>query len=276
MDIGCGADRRGGGGRCRGGGAGWEFFGTRRATANRATGGYAADGQYRRSDDFGGQAMKCLFVLSVVLSAQQAIDAPPLAHVLDGEGALTPIHGLAGNFVSGRPGVALLAYSNDGDIEWRLEPGRLSATRGGHTAVFATTATRAVFRGEMAVLAGPNETLRLVGDSLVFATEPLTAGQARGRERQKPEAFGARVSGQVTGEEPAGRIAGRAIRWLEGMLRIVQMDGAVEEIACPVEPEHITAASANWAHLVIDGRPHLLRLTAGRVELFVLPQRRRE
>ena len=38
----------------------------------------------------------------------------------------------------------------------------------------------------------------------------------------------------------------------------------------------MTAAAANWARLAINNRPHLLRLTPGRVELFVLPQRSRE
>ena len=41
---------------------------------------------------------RLIFFLSLILSAQQAIDSPPLAHVLDSAGRLTPIHGLAGNF----------------------------------------------------------------------------------------------------------------------------------------------------------------------------------
>jgi hypothetical protein len=44
---------------------------------------------------------RILLFLSVALSAQQAIDAPPIAQVLDAEGLLTPIHGLAGNFIAG-------------------------------------------------------------------------------------------------------------------------------------------------------------------------------
>ena len=190
---------------------------------------------------------RLLLVFSVALSAQQAIDAPPLAHIVDANGRLTLIHGLAGNFLSGPPGPALLAYSNDGDIEWRLEPGRLSATRDGRTANFATAATRAVFRGDMAVLPASNETLRLAGDLLVFSSE-----------------------------EQISQLAGRVITWRDGKLRIFQLDGAVEEIECLQEPESMTAAAANWARLVIDNRPHLLRLTPGRVELFVLPQRSRE
>src|SRR6187431_3608252 len=75
MDIGCGAYWRRGGGRCRGGRAGWKF-GTRCSTASR----YAAGGYHRQPNDFGGKTMKRLFILlSAVLSAQQAIDAPPLA-----------------------------------------------------------------------------------------------------------------------------------------------------------------------------------------------------
>ena len=190
---------------------------------------------------------RLLLVLSVVLSAQPAIDAPPLAHVLDADGLLTPIHGLAGNFISGQPGPALLAYSNDGDIEWRLEPGRLSATRDGRTVVFATAATRAVFRGAVASLPDSNEALRLAGDLLVFSSEELTS-----------------------------QLAGRVIIWRDGKLRIFQLDGTLEEIECLHEPESMTAAAANWARLVINKRPHLLRLTPGRVELFVLPQRSRE
>ena len=187
-----------------------------------------------------------IFFLSVILSAQQAIDSPPLAHVLDSAGLLTPIHGLAGNFLSGPPGPELLAYSNDGDIEWRLEPGRLSATRNGRATVFPTAATRASFRGDVATLPESNESLRLTGDSL---------------ESAKPQ---------------TPKFAGRWIEWRDGKLQILQSDGAFEEIACPQEPESMTAAAANWAHLVINSRPHLLRLTPGRVALFVLPERRRE
>ena len=185
--------------------------------------------------------------LSAALSAQPAVDAPPLAQVIDADGWLTPIHGLAGNFLSGRPGPALLAYSNDGDIEWRLEPGRLSATRNGRTANFATAATRAVFRGDMAVLPDSNETFRLAGDLLVFSSE-----------------------------EQSSQLAGRVINWRDGKLRIFQLDGTMEEIECLQKPESMTAAAANWARLVISNRQHLLRLTPGRVELFVLPQRSRE
>jgi hypothetical protein len=187
--------------------------------------------------------MKRLVVLfSLILSGQ--VDSPPLAHVLDGEGRLTPIHGLAGNFIAGRPEAspALLAYSNDGAIEWRLERGRLSATRNGVTAVFATEATRAVFRGDFAVLPESNESLRLAGDTLVFSSE-----------------------------EPPSQLAGRLITWVDGKLRIFQVDGSVEETVCPQEPDSLSAAAAHWAHVVIAGRAHLLRLTAGRVELFVLP-----
>jgi len=190
---------------------------------------------------------RLLLVLAAVLSAQHAIDAPPLAHVLDADGLLTPIHGLAGNFLPGRPGPALLAYSNDGQIEWRLEPGRLSATRDGRTAVYATAATSAIFRGAVAVLPASNETLRLAGDLLVFSSEELQS-----------------------------QLAGRVIIWRDGKLRIFQLDGALEEIDCLQEPESMTAAAANWARLVINRRPHLLRLTPGRVALFVLPQRSRE
>jgi len=188
-----------------------------------------------------------LLVLSAVLAAQPALDAPPLAHILDAEGFLTPIHGIAGNFVAGEPGPALLAYSNDGQIEWRLEPGRLSATRGGVTATFPTTATLANFRGEFAVLPESNETLRLAGDEINYSSE-----------------------------EPQAQLAGRLIVWRDGKLQILQPDGSEEEVECPREPAHMTAAAADWAHLTVHGRPHLLRLTSGRTALFVFPRRHRE
>ncbi|MFN0103463.1 MAG: hypothetical protein ACKV2U_15400 [Bryobacteraceae bacterium] len=188
-----------------------------------------------------------LLFLSAVLSAQHSLDAPTLAHVLDADGQLTPILGLAGNFVPGRPGPALLAYSNDGDIEWRLEPGRLSATRDGRTAWFATPATRAFFRGAFAIFPDTNEILRLDGDLFVNSSD-----------------------------KPNLQLAGRAITWHDGKLRIFQPDGTEEEIACPQEPESITAAAAGWAHLIVNRRSHLLRLTSGRAQLYVLPQRRRE
>jgi hypothetical protein len=79
-----------------------------------------------------------------------------------------------------------------------------------------------------------------------------------------------------TSEDHNLQLAGRKVLWNDGKLQIFQADGALEEIDCPVEPERMTAAAAHWAHLTIGGRPHLLRLTPGRVELFVLPERRRE
>jgi len=190
---------------------------------------------------------RILLVLSTVLSAQQAIDAPPLAHVLNSDGLLMPIHGIAGNFVPGRAGMALLAYSNDGDIEWRLEAGRLSATREEQTAVYVTTATTAIFRGDTAYLPETKDYIKFDGQMFHHSSEKSNL-----------------------------QLAGRKVFWKDGRLQIFQADGAMEEIACPLEPERMTAAAANWAHLVIEGRAHLLRLTPGRVELFVLPERRGE
>jgi hypothetical protein len=189
-----------------------------------------------------------LLLLPVLLSAQSALEAPVLAQVLDDEGFLTPVHGLAGNFVAGRraPGPALLAYSNDGEIEWRLEPGRLIAIRDGAMATVPTTATRAIFRGDRAVLPESNETWRLAGDTFVYSSD-----------------------------EPLAQLAGRVITWRDGKLRIFQRDGAEEDVDCPQEPDRMTAAAANWAHVSIAGRAHLLRLTPGKVELFVLPRRGR-
>jgi hypothetical protein len=137
----------------------------------------------------------------------------------------------------------LLAYSNDGKVEWRLETGRLVAVRNGGTAVWATEATGAVFRGTVAVLAGTGETLRLTAEDTI-------------------EIF----AGELTSE-----VAGRAVQWEEGKLRVAQADGAAEEVDCAREPDSISAAAAEWAHVEIDGRPYLLRLTRGRVRLYVLP-----
>jgi hypothetical protein len=189
---------------------------------------------------------RLLILLPAVLAAQSALDSPPLAHVLDAAGQLTPVYGLAGNFIAGEPGPALLAYSNDGELEWRLEPGRLTVRRQGRTTVFPTEAVRAVIRGTAVQFPDTNETFRLDGDSLVPSSE-----------------------------EPPSQLAGRTIAWMDGKLRIFQADGSVEEVNCEREPESWTAAAADWARLTIDGRPYLLRLTAGRTRLYVLPQRRR-
>jgi len=189
---------------------------------------------------------RLLLLFPVVLFAQSGLDSPPLAHVLDQDGKLTPIYGLAGNFIAGEPGAPLLAYSNDGELEWRLEPGRLTVRRQERTTVFPTEAVRAVFRGATVRFPDSNETFRLVGDSLVPSSG-----------------------------EPLPQLAGRTIVWVDGKLRIFQADGTAEEVDCEREPESWTAAAAGWAHLTIAGRPHLLRLTGGRTRLYVLPQRRR-
>lgn len=191
--------------------------------------------------------IQLLFLLSTALAAQEALAPLPLAQVLDANGDLTPIFGLAGNFVPGKPGQVLLAYSNDGLIEWRLEPGRVSATREGRTTVFPVTANRAIFRGNVAILPESNETLHLVGDSLLPSSE-----------------------------EPNLQLAGRVIEWHDGKLQIFQPDGSRDAVDCPRQPDLMTAAAADWAHLTIAGQSHMLRLTPGRVELFVLPLRRRD
>ncbi len=188
---------------------------------------------------------RLLLLLSVAVSAQQVLDLPPLAHVLDGEGRLTAVYGLAGNFVPGAPGETLLAYANDGEYEWRLAAGELVVTHEGQTARRATEATRAEFRGAFAVLGEERETLRLEGGELVAA-----------------EAAPAALS-----------LAGRTVVWADGQLRITQADGSEETAECPVEPEAMTAAAADWVRLTVGGRPHLLRVTPGRVALYVLPKR---
>lgn len=180
---------------------------------------------------------KAAVLFALAVCAQPSIDAPALARVLDG-GRLTPIYGLAGNFVRGEDGVALLAYSFDGLLEWRLEPGRLSV----NGAVMAVAETEAVFRGDTATFPRTGEVWRYDGEAFVRAD----AAQAT--------------------------IAGRLIEWRDGKLFVTQSDGAVESVDCPEEPDSMTAAGAGWAHW----RGHLLRLSRGRVALYVLPQRRRE
>ena len=189
--------------------------------------------------------MRLLLLLSVAVCAQQVLDVPALAHVLDGDGRLTAVYGLAGNFVPGVPGETLLAYANDGEYEWRLAAGEVTVTHEGQTARRATEATRAEFRGAYAVLGEERETLRLEGGELVAAEEA-------------PAALS---------------LAGRTILWAEGQLRVTQADGSEEPVDCPLEPEGMTAAGAEWARLTLAGRPYLLRVTPGRVGLYLLPKR---
>lgn len=188
-----------------------------------------------------------LFFLCLALGAQELLEVPPLAYLRDWEGRLSPIYGLAGNFVHGPAGAEVLAYSNDGDIEWRLEPGRLVAQRDAREAFYPTEATAAEFRGDTALLRETGELLRLEGETLVAASaaaQPST-------------------------------VAGRVVTWSEGRLTVRQADGAETVVDCPGEPSEITAAAANWARLTVGRQTYLLRLDAGRVELFVLPARRR-
>ena len=176
-------------------------------------------------------------VFAIAVCAQSSIEAPALARVLD-DGRLTPVYGLAGNFVRGDAGTPLLGYSFDGTTEWRLEPGRVSA----NGAILAVTETEAVFRGATVTLPRTGEVWRYDGEAIVRA------------------------------ESAASTIAGRLIEWRDRELLVTQADGAVETIQCPDQPAAMTAAGADWAHWP----GHLLRLTAGRVTLYVLPERRRE
>lgn len=170
-----------------------------------------------------------------------SVEAPPLAVVLDSTSyRLTRVYGLAGNFVRGEAGEELLAYSFDGEIEWRLEPGRLVARRGGIEAILATQSETAVFRGA---------TARLADGRIVALDEDRL----------------------VDVEVLSHRIAGRAIAWSGGELIVTQPDGTEERIPCATEPAGLTAAGPDWAHF--EGR--LLRLTAGRVALYHLPERSR-
>lgn len=180
---------------------------------------------------------KSSLLFAIAVCAQSSIDAPALARVLD-DGRLTPVYGLAGNFVRGESGAALLAYSFDGLLEWRLEPGRLSV----NGAVMAVSETEAVFRGDTATFPRTGEVWRYDGETFVRA------------------------------DAAPSTIAGRQIEWRDGKLFVTQSDGAVESVDCAEEPGSITAAGANWAHW----RGHLLRLSKGRVGLYALPQRRRE
>jgi hypothetical protein len=180
---------------------------------------------------------RLLCLIAAVVGAQPSVEAPVLARVLDG-GRLTPVFGLAGNFVRGEGGAALLAYSFDGLLEWRLEPGRVSANGAG----MATTETEASFRGDTVTFPRTGDVWRYDGEAIVRA------------------------------DASKSTIAGRVIEWRGGKLFVTQPGGAVESIECAEEPDSITAAAAEWAHW----RGHLLRLSEGRVALYVLPQRRRE
>lgn len=180
---------------------------------------------------------RLVYLFAVAVCAQSSIDAPALARVLD-DGRLTPVYGLAGNFVRGESGAALLAYSFDGFLEWRLEPGRVSA----NGVVMAVAETEAMFRGDTVSFPRTGEVWRYAGEAFVRA------------------------------ETATPFVSGRLIEWRDGKLFVTQSDGAVESVDCPEEPDSMTAAGADWAHW----RGHLLRLSPGRVALYVLPQRRRE
>jgi hypothetical protein len=182
-----------------------------------------------------------LWLCCVAMGAQEIGHAPALARVLDREGRLTAVYGLAGNFAAGEPGEALLAYANDGEYEWRLAEGLLSVTHAGRTVTSATAAMAAEFRGAYAVLEG--QAVRLEGEAIVPAAEAPA-----------PE---------------------RTIAWAEGWLMVRQADGTEERVECAREPGAWRAAAADWAHARIDGQSYLLRLTPGRVALYVLPERRR-
>jgi hypothetical protein len=185
-----------------------------------------------------------LLLFASVLAAQPALDAPPLAIVLAPGGRLTPIYGLAGNFLPGDPGPALFAYANDGSIEWRLEDGRLSATAGDVTALYPTSALDAHFRGPYAILPGHPGALHFDGAEI-----------------------------RHVDDDPPPLLAGRRIEWRDGILSVTHPSGDYEEIESPSEPTRLTAAAADWVHLQIHSQPHLLRLTPGRLALFVLPLR---
>jgi hypothetical protein len=185
---------------------------------------------------------RLFFLFASVLAAQPALDAPSLAIVLDPAGRLTPIRGLAGNFLPGAPGPTLLAYSNDGAIEWRLEEGLLTATAGELSASYPTPALGAEFRGPYAILPGLPGALYFDGAEI----HPVDAA-------------------------PPPLLAGRRIEWRDGILSVTHPSGLHEELECPAEPSRLTAAAADWVHLQINAQPHLLRLSPGRLALFVLP-----
>ncbi len=185
---------------------------------------------------------RLFFLFASVLAAQPALDAPSLAIVLDPAGRLTPIRGLAGNFLPGSPGPALLAYSNDGAIEWRLEEGFLTATTPHSSASYPTPAPDAIFRGPYALLPGRPGALHFDGAEIHHVDDV-----------------------------PPPLIAGRHIEWLDGVLSVTHPSGLREDLECPAEPSRLTAAAADWVHLSIGSQPHLLRLSQGRLALFVLP-----
>lgn len=181
------------------------------------------------------------FFISAFLAAQSVVDIPPIAQLLNSESRLISVYGLPANFVTGTPGIKLLAYSNDGSIEWRLEAGRLTVSAEGKTAAFPTQSLHAEFRGRTAFLPDSREIVRFNGDTL----EPHSAAQST--------------------------ISGRGIEWSNGRLRVRQGDGSSEEVGCPIEPQEITAAAADWASVLIAGHPYLLDIRPGRVRLYFIP-----
>lgn len=192
--------------------------------------------------------MKCLLLLlPLTVWPQSRIDAPPLLTVLDADSRLTAVYGVAGSFIPGEPAEALLAYSNDGQIEWRLAPGRLSATRNGQTVAIETSKTSAIFRGATACFPEGGVCFRLESGDL---TEVSSDGQPT-------------------------QLAGRSLTWQDGRLRLFQPDGQIEEIPLETEPVNITAAAAEWLHLRTANGSHLLRITPGRAKLYDLPAARR-
>jgi hypothetical protein len=188
--------------------------------------------------------MRLLLLFSVALHAQSSIDAPPLAQVLDANGRLTRVFGVAGSFVRGEPdAAAYLAYSFDGVIEWRLEEGRVTVSENGKTFVLPTTETTARFRGRTVDL-GASGSYRFDGEQW----QPV--------------------------ESPERAILGTGIEYRDRVLVVRHGDGTEEQVSCPREPESMTAAGAAWVSLRIGGQAYLLRVTKGRVKLYLLPERR--
>lgn len=197
--------------------------------------------------------LKIFFLaLSLAAVAQTALDAPPLALLLS-NGRLTPVFGVAGTFITGEPGSALLSYSFDGEIEWRLEEGRITASQANVTAVYATTEASATFRGDKAILGESGLVLQMKEGVI---------------EELDREFFDGR----------ADHIAHRTIGWADGKLHIIQNDGSKEEVDCPDQPSGMTAGSADWVHLTFQrpGRDALLLLSRGRAAIFRLPRRNAE
>lgn len=192
----------------------------------------------------------CLLTIALTLSAGVG-EAPTLARILDREGRLREIRGVAGAFVPGTAGEPLLAFSDDGRYQWRLAPGRLICSAADGERELPTDAEDALFRGDTARLLPSRELVRCDAFHLRQATD-----------------------------FDESRIGSRQVAWSDGMLRVSEA-GAAEEateaaIVFSPPPQRMTAAGPDWMHVETDHGAYLVRLTSGRIAAYRLPEETRQ